>query len=374
MADGGPIEYDTLVVATGAHHTYFDHPEWATIAPGLKSIEDALEIRRRILIAFEAAEREADPERRRAWMTVRPRRRRADRCRARRCARRDRPRHAQARFPSHPVRPDPGDPARGDGPDPADLPARPFGLGAAPAGASRGGGPDEHPGDARRRGRRPVHRTRRDRGIDRGPDRLLDSGRAHRPVRADRGRGDRRLDRSRRAGHRRTGPDDPRAPGDLRRRRRGAWSRGSPTSRRRASRRARCRAAPTPPRSSGAVSWAVPTSRSATATTATWRSSGAPRGSPTSAGSARSGGRAAILAWALWLGIHIFFLIGFSNRIVVLVRWAWTFLTHGRGVRLITGKVLLPPIEEPEPPVLAPMEPGDVASGGDDGPGVPGRV
>ena len=44
-------------------------------------------------------------------------------------------------------------------------------------------------------------------------------------------------------------------------------------------------------------------------------------------------------AWALWLGIHIFYLIGFSNRIVVLVRWAWTFLTHGRGVRLITGKV-----------------------------------
>ncbi len=42
-------------------------------------------------------------------------------------------------------------------------------------------------------------------------------------------------------------------------------------------------------------------------------------------------------AWALWLGIHIFYLIGFSNRIVVLVRWAWTFLTHGRSTRLITG-------------------------------------
>ena len=61
-------------------------------------------------------------------------------------------------------------------------------------------------------------------------------------------------------------------------------------------------------------------------------------------------------AWALWLGIHIFYLIGFSNRIVVLVRWAWTFVTHGRGTRLITGSQLLPPIEEPEPPVLAPME------------------
>ena len=53
----------------GAHHTYFDHPEWAAVAPGLKTIEDATEIRRRILIAFEAAEREADPDRRRAWMT-----------------------------------------------------------------------------------------------------------------------------------------------------------------------------------------------------------------------------------------------------------------------------------------------------------------
>jgi NADH dehydrogenase len=62
-------------------------------------------------------------------------------------------------------------------------------------------------------------------------------------------------------------------------------------------------------------------------------------------------------AWLLWLGIHIFYLIGFSNRIVVLIRWAWTFLTHGRGARLITGTELLPPIEEPEPPVLAPMEP-----------------
>ncbi len=67
--DGGPIAYDTLIVATGAHHSYFDHPEWARFAPGLKTLEDATEIRRRILIAFEAAERESVPERRRAWMT-----------------------------------------------------------------------------------------------------------------------------------------------------------------------------------------------------------------------------------------------------------------------------------------------------------------
>jgi len=68
-SDGGPIEYDTLVVATGAHHAYFGHDEWAPFAPGLKTIEDATEMRRRILIAFEAAEREADPVRRSEWMT-----------------------------------------------------------------------------------------------------------------------------------------------------------------------------------------------------------------------------------------------------------------------------------------------------------------
>ena len=69
MSDGGPIPYDTLVVATGARHSYFGNDEWARFAPGLKSIDDATEIRRRILIAFEAAEREHVAERRREWMT-----------------------------------------------------------------------------------------------------------------------------------------------------------------------------------------------------------------------------------------------------------------------------------------------------------------
>jgi NADH dehydrogenase len=55
-------------------------------------------------------------------------------------------------------------------------------------------------------------------------------------------------------------------------------------------------------------------------------------------------------AWVLWLGIHILYLIGFANRIIVTVRWAWSFFTHGRSSRLITGQPLLPPIEEPEPP------------------------
>ena len=68
LADGR-LEYDYLIVATGATHSYFGHDEWEPHAPGLKSLQDALEIRRRILLAFEVAEREADPEERKRWMT-----------------------------------------------------------------------------------------------------------------------------------------------------------------------------------------------------------------------------------------------------------------------------------------------------------------
>ena len=63
------IAYDYLVVATGAAHAYFGHPEWAARAPGLKTLDDALEIRRRVLLAFEAAERETDPLAQRRLLT-----------------------------------------------------------------------------------------------------------------------------------------------------------------------------------------------------------------------------------------------------------------------------------------------------------------
>jgi NADH:ubiquinone reductase (H+-translocating) len=66
---GGAVTYDHLVIATGATHAYFGHPEWARFAPGLKTVEDALEIRRRILVAFERAERETDATRQRSWLT-----------------------------------------------------------------------------------------------------------------------------------------------------------------------------------------------------------------------------------------------------------------------------------------------------------------
>jgi NADH:quinone reductase (non-electrogenic) len=65
----GAVDYDTLVVATGASHQYFGHDEWEEFAPGLKTIEDATDMRSRILLAFEAAEREKDPEKQSAWMT-----------------------------------------------------------------------------------------------------------------------------------------------------------------------------------------------------------------------------------------------------------------------------------------------------------------
>src|SRR5215471_8516156 len=65
----GELDYDYLIVATGARHSYFGHPEWERLAPGLKSLEDAVEIRRRILMAFEYAERISDEAARKAAMT-----------------------------------------------------------------------------------------------------------------------------------------------------------------------------------------------------------------------------------------------------------------------------------------------------------------
>ncbi|MER9681046.1 NAD(P)/FAD-dependent oxidoreductase [Mesorhizobium sp. M0184] len=70
LQDGGTVAYDTLVLATGARHAYFGHDEWEPFAPGLKTLEDATTIRRRILLAFEQAERETDPAQRQALLTL----------------------------------------------------------------------------------------------------------------------------------------------------------------------------------------------------------------------------------------------------------------------------------------------------------------
>jgi NADH:ubiquinone reductase (H+-translocating) len=69
LKGGATIGYDHLILATGATHSYFGHPEWERFAPGLKSIEDALEIRKRVFFAFEAAELEQDPARYGEWLT-----------------------------------------------------------------------------------------------------------------------------------------------------------------------------------------------------------------------------------------------------------------------------------------------------------------
>jgi len=69
FTDGAAIDYDYLLVATGARHSYFGNDRWEPLAPGLKSLEDALDIRQRVLLAFERAERETDPVRRHAYLT-----------------------------------------------------------------------------------------------------------------------------------------------------------------------------------------------------------------------------------------------------------------------------------------------------------------
>jgi NADH dehydrogenase len=359
LADGGPIAYDTLIVATGAHHSYFDHPEWATLAPGLKTIEDATEIRRRILIAFEAAEREADPERRREWMTF-------------------------------------------------------VVVGGGPTGVELAGALGEIAHDTLKRDFRAIRPGEAQIVLVEALDRILP------PYPPDRSRSaQRQLERLGVEVRTRTRVVDitersVRVVADDRAAleipvRTVLWAAGV-----RASTFARTVASatgaetdragrvivgpdltilghpeifvvgdaavqpwkaerPTPGVAQGAIQGgtyaaAVIRRRILNRPVGPFRYSD--RGDVAVIGRLAGvtnigwlgpfGRQSGFLAWSLWLGIHILYLIGFANRLVVLIRWAWSFLTHGRGTRLITGTTLLPPIEEPEPPVLAPLEPGDV--------------
>jgi NADH:ubiquinone reductase (H+-translocating) len=348
MSDGGPIAYDTLIVATGARFSYFGHDDWARNAPGLKSIDDALDIRRRILIAFEAAEREADPTRRAEWMTF-------------------------------------------------------VVVGGGPTGVELAGALAEIAYDTLKRDFRSINPGDARIILAEGMDRVLATYPPGRSASAKRqlerlgvtvrtatvvvdiddrsatvrvGETTERIPTRTvlwaagvqvtsfaRAVAKATGANTDRAGrvivepdltipghpeifviGDAAVQ---PWKEGKPTpgvaqgaiqAGKHAGRAVlrRLRGQPVPPfryRNRGDV---AVIGRSAGVTDIPWLG---PFG--------QTGG---FPAWVLWLGIHILYLIGFANRVVVTVRWAWTFFTHGRSSRLITGQPLLPPIEDPEPP------------------------
>ena len=366
LSDGGTIPYDSLVVATGARHSYFGHDDWAPHAPGLKTVEDAIEMRRRILIAFEAAEREADPERRRAWMTF-------------------------------------------------------VVVGGGPTGVELAGALGEIANDTLRRDFRsirpqdarillvealdrilPTYPPGLSRSAVRQLERLGAEVRTGSPVTAidadsvtirvaDR---DERIAartvlwaagvqtasfgrrvaeavgvETDRAGRITVGPDLtlPGHPeifvlGDLaiaRRRKGGTVPGVAPAAIQEGSYagrtiRRRVHGEDAPPfryRDRGDV---ATIGRLAAVADIRWLGP--------------FGRLSGFVAWVMWLLIHITYLIGFANRIVVTVRWAWSFFTRGRSTRLITEGGLLPPIESPAPPGQpVPPEASDVAAAGDGG-------
>jgi NADH:quinone reductase (non-electrogenic) len=358
VSDGGPIAYDTLIVATGAHHTFFGHDEWAAHAQGLKTLEDAIEVRRRILIAFEAAEREADPGRRREWMTfvlvgggptgvelagslgeiardtLKRDFRAIDPADARiilvEAMDRVLPtfppgRSASARkqlerlgvtvrlgttvtyIDEESVRVRPS--TDRDAPE-EEIPTRTVLWGAGVIASSFARKVADAAGATTDRNGRVL--VEPDLTVPGHPEIFVVGDAAVQPWK----------------------PDRP-APGVAQ----GGIQGGSYAAK---VIRRRILGRPWKPfRYSNHGDVAV-IGRLSGVTDIPWMG---PLG--------QQGG---FTAWLLWLGIHIAYLIGFANRIVVLVRWAWSFITHGRGARLITGGELLPPIEDPEPPVLAPPE------------------
>jgi NADH dehydrogenase len=350
MADGGPIAYDTLVVATGARHSYFGHDDWAPFAPGLKSIDDATEIRRRILIAFEAAEREAEPERRRSWMAF-------------------------------------------------------VIVGGGPTGVELAGALGEIANDTLRNDFRSIDPRDATIILVEAMDRILPGYPADRSASAKRQLG--RLGVTVRTGTKvidiRDGEIDiePTAGGATETipARTVLWAAGVLASS--FGRKVAATLAaetdkagrilvddhltvpghaevlvvgdaavqpwkpgrPVPGVAQGGIQggkYAAKAIRRRLSGESVPPFRYSDRGDVAVIGRLSGvtnigwlgpfGRQGGFLAWMLWLGIHIVYLIGFANRIVVVTRWAWSFLTHGRGSRLITGQPLLPEIEIPEPP------------------------
>ncbi len=349
LSDGAPIPYDTLIVATGAHHSYFGHDEWAPYAQGLKTIDDAIAMRRRILIAFEAAEREADPELRRAWMTF-------------------------------------------------------VIVGGGPTGVELAGALGEIANDTLRADFRSIRSQDARIDLIEALDRILPTYPPDRSASARRQL--RRLGVTVRTGTRVVGIDDRSVRVDTGsggqeevRTRTVLWAAGvlaasfgrkvADATGAETDRSGRIRVLPDLTISGHPEIFVI-----GDAAIQPWKQ-GRPvpgvaqggiqggryagevvlhrlRGEPVSQFRYSNRGDVAVIgrlagvtdipwmgpfgrqsgfaAWVLWLGIHIVYLIGFANRIVVSVRWAWSFLTRGRSTRLITGSPLIPPIETPETP------------------------
>jgi len=357
LSDGGPIRYDTLLVATGARHSYFGHPGWAKFAPGLKSIDDAVGIRRRILIAFEAAEREADPEIRRAWMTfvvvgggptgvelagalgeiandtLRRDFRSINPPDARIILVEALPRvlptypESQSRSAARQltklgvvvrvktrvvgitedwVRVTAAEPpAQGPKPKETRIATRTVLWAAGVQAASFAGVVAKAVGaDTDKAGRILVGR---DLAIPGHPEILVLGDAAIAPG----------------------GPKGAPVPGVAQ----GGIQTGHYAAHLLQARLSGEKVPPFHYQNRGDV---AVIGRLSGVTNIPWLG--------------RFGRQSGFLAWGLWLGIHIAYLIGFSNRIIVLTRWAWSFFTHGRGSRLITGSPLTPEIEKPEPP------------------------
>jgi NADH dehydrogenase len=348
LSDGGPIHYDTLIVATGARFSYFGHDAWARIAPGLKSIDDAVDIRRRILIAFEAAEREADPERRAEWMTF-------------------------------------------------------VVAGGGPTGVELAGALGEIANDTLARDFRSINPPDARILLVEGMARILPTYPEDRSRSATRQlerlgvtvrTGARVVDVSSKGVRVATDKDEEEIPA-----RTVLWAAGVLAS---TFARTVAEAAGAETDKSGRVivtpdltlagrpeifvigdaavqPWeeGKPVPGVAQGAIQPGRHAGKTilrrlRGEATPPFRFRNLGDVAVIgrlsgvtnipwlgplgktggfpAWLLWLLIHISYLIGFANRVVVTIRWAWSFFTHGRASRLITGEPLLPPIEKPEPP------------------------
>ena len=373
LSDGGPIAYDTLVVATGARHSYFGHDDWAPFAPGLKSIDDATDMRRRILIAFEAAEREAVEARRREWMTF-------------------------------------------------------VVVGGGPTGVELAGALGEIANDTLRRDFRSINPADSRILLVEAMDRILPTYPPDRSRSAARQL--EKLGVTVRLQTRVVGidgtsvrvvPADPPATAEPAKTATGGSA--APQARPAAPAEERIPArtvlwaagvqvasfARTVAKATGTETdraGRIPVDPDLTipghpeifvigdAAVAPWRrdkpvpgvAQGGIQGGKYAAKAIRArldgkqpapfhfqdrgdvavigrkagvtnigwlgpfGRQSGFIAWSLWLGIHIVYLIGFANRLVVVVRWAWSFFTHGRGSRLITGQPLVPEIEEPEPP------------------------